>query len=317
MQLKSVVVTVINTFINDGFIGLFNKIYVRIFKPPLFIDGDKDKIRVENIEDMDRIIKETQNVFIQKNNILVILHLYYPELFDELYSQLEHIKEFDLMVSIGPNVTMDDLTKIIDKKKNVAFFRFDNIGRDIAPFFKIVNFARSFTYDYILKIHTKKSPHRIDGNFWRSSILYSLIGSENIVKDNLSLLEKSFYLVAPHNHLLSVDRCWGNNKQLFDNLIGSKEYKNFLFPAGSMYFASFPAICRLFDELESKNLVFEAECGQIDGTLAHVLERYIGYFFENNNLKMTESNSHKKKFIRFFNVRYLCNLFSSVLRDRI
>ena len=214
----------------------------------------------------------------KKHETAVILHLYYPELWEEIKGYLDNLEEnYDLYVSIPTDVEFD--TKIISQNHSSSYFyHFLNRGRDIAPFLQLLPTITSLEYQYVLKIHTKKSMHRGDGLEWRQDMIIKLIGS----KKNISIAKDAFRnedigMVAPAIHLLPIKYFWGSNKEIVDQLSEKLGIRNreFYFVSGSMYWFR-PSAISLLEKLKYDMTSFEPEVGQTDGTLAHALERFIG-----------------------------------------
>ena len=61
----------------------------------------------------------------------------------------------------------------------------------------------------------------------------------------------------------------------------------FQFPAGSMFWFRVAALEGLDDLILGED-AFEPECGQIDGTLAHAIERFVALFAEQRGYRMKE-----------------------------
>ena len=116
---------------------------------------------------------------------------------------------------------------------------------------------------------------------WRRYSLESILGSEDNVKRILTLLqEKRVGLVYPE---LFDEFGWQMLSWLANQNYGWKvleEYgihdffEIFQYPAGSFFWAKTDALRPIFDR-HYKLEDFDAEAGQIDGTLAHVMERLI------------------------------------------
>jgi lipopolysaccharide biosynthesis protein/glycosyltransferase involved in cell wall biosynthesis len=218
---------------------------------------------------------------IKQSDTAVILHLFYPELWDEIASYLENLAgDFDLYVSIG---TGDVKSKqlIQDKFPGAAVFEVENRGRDIAPFLEIFKLIYPMDYKYVCKIHTKKSLHRSDGDFWRKDLLAKLLGSEKVIESiKVSLDKEQFGLIAPDGHLLDASRHFGANKSWLDRLgrqIGFDFSKTpgAQFAAGSMFWFKPKALFPIL-HLPITSDDFEQESGLVDGTFAHAMERVIG-----------------------------------------
>jgi lipopolysaccharide biosynthesis protein len=135
-------------------------------------------------------------------------------------------------------------------------------------------------YEFVCKLHTKKSLHRPDGTVWRMEILNELLGSKAQIADiKHRLNEDKIGIIGPKNHIISTRLFMGGNQNLVTNLahrLGLKySGENFNFIAGSMFWFK-PAVIAPILNLGLRENDFSRESGQIDGTLAHALERVIG-----------------------------------------
>lgn len=219
------------------------------------------------------------NVLSRNHDTAVILHLYYPDLWPELFRYLQHIKNgYDLYVSI-PDSSLDTVEEmVLADVPSAHISRLPNRGRDIAAFLSMLELIASYEYQQICKIHTKKSLHRFDGHEWRVQILEALLGSEVVVNKIISVFDcyPQIGVVGPSSELLDYGGCVGANRQWVNWVrvrLGLKGRKaNFSFFAGSMFWfkpqTMFPIL-----ELKLSLDNFEPEQGQVDGTLAHAIER--------------------------------------------
>lgn len=218
--------------------------------------------------------------------LAVVCHLYYPQLAHEFRSYLNNIPfSFDLYISTDEAIKKTQIEK--------AFTCWDsglidvrimhNCGRDIAP--KIVGFADIYPkYEFVLHLHSKLSDHADVLTNWRGYLLETLLGSEEIVRSVFTAFEqeKNLGIIAPQ-HFEPVRHWinWGDNfpeaQRLAQRLGIEVGEKNLLdFPSGSMFWARSAALKPLLD-LKLSCAEFAQEVGQIDGTLAHAIERL--YFF--------------------------------------
>jgi lipopolysaccharide biosynthesis protein len=157
------------------------------------------------------------------------------------------------------------------------FHRTPNLGRDIKPFLTAFETTR-LANDICLKIHTKKSLHRRDGDRWRRAIFDDLIGDSKQARRIIALLKENpnIGVVSPNRHLVPVAMFPGSNlaslKQLFEVyeiVAATPELSRELFVAGSMFWFRSSAL----SPLRGKSIDFEPEHGQLDGTMAHAHER--------------------------------------------
>ena len=215
----------------------------------------------------------------RRSNTAVIFHLYYPELCDEICRYLGNLNnDFDFFVSIPEDIDFNQ-GLILQKYPNSFIYRWPNRGRDIASFLKIFSMIAPLGYEYICKIHTKKSLHLKDGTEWRTEILNELLGSDTLVKAiKQQLNDEKVGIIGPKNHIVSTRYFLGDNQALINELANrldldySGEYFNFI--AGSMFWFKPPAIAPIL-RLDLQDTDFPEEFGQKDGTLAHALERII------------------------------------------
>lgn len=223
-----------------------------------------------------------------KKTVGVHLHLYYQDLLGEMLSYLNNLPYyFDLYISCpkGSNTYLiKRKAKKLNMVKNVIVKRVENRGRDVKPMF--VDFPQELlAYDYLLHIHTKKSLYSDRERVgWRQYSLDSLLGSQDLVMRIFSLFEQdsSVGLVYPDSYedVPYLAYTWLSNeqgaRQLFERMGLKFEAGLFSYPAGSFYFARTKALKPLL-ELGLRDSDFQEELGQRDGTMAHILERTIGF----------------------------------------
>lgn len=233
------------------------------------------------------VISEINQNFKPHYNTAVILHAYYEDLACELVEKYiaQHQDKLDLIITIRSDVKASTLEKIKSTFNNVFFILVENRGRDIRPFIQALKITEGFGYKYICKVHTKKSPHRVDGQRWRESLFDDLLSSNQKVMAVLNKFEadKTLGVVAPENSItdLSIPEINLGNRVWLDKLftrLGTPELSSGYhthFPAGSMFWFRMSALESLTNKLIDED-EFELEAGQLDGTLAHAVERIIG-----------------------------------------
>lgn len=161
-----------------------------------------------------------------------------------------------------------------------------NRGRDIAPF--LIGFAdRLREVKYGMHIHTKKSPHYASAfSKWRRYLYGELAGSRAIVAGHLAALQHAeIGMSAPLDFAPLVPLLnWGGNRQRAERLIGAmggqlpSDFSPEM-PSGSMFWFKTAALAPFLD-LGLTLAHFDPEAGQVDGTLAHVIERSLFYICE-------------------------------------
>ncbi|WOJ89505.1 rhamnan synthesis F family protein [Methylocapsa polymorpha] len=220
--------------------------------------------------------------------VAVFAHIFYPELSAEIRSYLGNIPlDFDLFVS----------TDAPEKKSEIegefqAFGPgrctvqvFPNRGRDIAPF--LVGFSDEILrYDIVCHLHSKRSKHNDILYGWREYAFRQLLGSPSIVNSIFHSLDSGAVDLLFPDHFGPVVQSlnYGYDFDLMRDLLGRLGVafsKDILleFPSGSMFWARSRALAPLLDlGLQLKD--FPEETGQIDGTLAHAIERSLAFVTE-------------------------------------
>jgi lipopolysaccharide biosynthesis protein len=158
---------------------------------------------------------------------------------------------------------------------------FDNKGRDILPFLKVLGEVLAQDEGLVLKLHTKKSLHRVDGDVWRKDLLSKLITPQQARKIYESFRHcADLSIVAPEGHVISMDTYWGSNASTVHYLCRRMDIpmpvpEDAAFPAGSMFYIRPNVLGPLLD-IHLDEAEFEEEAGQVDGTMAHAIERVFG-----------------------------------------
>jgi lipopolysaccharide biosynthesis protein len=230
---------------------------------------------------------------VKRHETAVVFHLFYTDMWDEFDSYLTNLNDdFDLFVSIPEGVEFRS-ELILNKYPQAYIYRPKNQGRDIAPFINIFTEIYPLQYKYICKMHTKRSTHRQDGHIWRQDLMQKLLGSEIQVEMAKHVLDENpdVGIIAPEGHVVPGSFYWGKNEtkvHMLAQRIGIPWNKqNFQFVAGSMFWLKPSAICPI-TSLELSQRDFEDEQGQVDGTLAHALERFLGLLTQSSGFRIIE-----------------------------
>ncbi len=219
-----------------------------------------------------------------QQKIGVFIHAFYETEIEGLLPYLAHIDApFALFVSTDTVEKKSFLENVLRPiyGEAVTVGVFGNRGRDVAP--KYVGFRNEqLACDLVLHLHTKKSLHSSKLAQWRHFMLDSLLGSREICDSILGLFAENptLGIVAPRLFpaVHSAVR-WGQNycktvylaRHMGVRLERSMQID---FPAGSMFWARAAALRPILD-LGLTFGSFEPECGQVDGTTAHAIERLI------------------------------------------
>jgi lipopolysaccharide biosynthesis protein/LmbE family N-acetylglucosaminyl deacetylase/glycosyltransferase involved in cell wall biosynthesis len=230
----------------------------------------------------------------KKARLAVIIHVYYWEMFTEIACTVKQLPEpADVYISL-PQILAGRLPEVFAEFSGAQIMVVENRGRDVAPFIMIFREISELGYDRILKVHTKKSPHRADGEHWRDDILSKLVRSSKSVKAVAEAFQKSpdLGIVGPLGHVLHKSYYWGSNQELTLKLavmvgISANEKEGFHFVAGSMFWFR-PEALKPILKLPVSFYDFPEEPIPPDGTLAHAIERLFGLFAISGDYKVMQ-----------------------------
>jgi lipopolysaccharide biosynthesis protein len=154
----------------------------------------------------------------------------------------------------------------------------ENRGRDVLPFLQVAGRLYDEGVRIVLKLHTKRSTHRQDGETWRRELVEKLLAPERATSILAAFRQRpELGLVASEGHLQPLSYYWGANQANVEYLcrrtgIPTPDPGHDRFIAGTMFWARLDAMLPLLDS-HLGTWEFEDEAGQVDGTLAHAVER--------------------------------------------
>lgn len=236
----------------------------------------------------------------------VVVHLFYPDLWAEISKRLKKLKyiKFDLFVTLPKNNS--DFENTIRKTfPDAKIFLVPNRGRDILPFMHASRRISQLGYSHVLKIHTKKSKHRTDGQKWFLEMLDALIPTTvDTEKRLLSVLGKKPTMIGPSRHYISMKKYMGGNENDLSHILSAVYNKDFShkiitsqeergYFAGSMFWMSASILQKLTD-MHALPEDFPPENKQVDGTFAHAIERAFTIIAEQEAEEIYQINKQGK-----------------------
>ena len=178
--------------------------------------------------------------------------------------------------------------------RRVRLFGVDNRGRDVAPFLlNLLPAALAIGHQRFVKVHTKRSPHLVDGDRWAAHLFGSLLTPDALSTIDAALeQDASLALLAPAGTLLPMALHLDRNVDAVRAVLAGLRQDgswalNQNFIGGSMMAGRLEAIASwtsMVTELDS----FEYEKGQTDGTLAHGLERSLCLELQSRGWRIAE-----------------------------
>lgn len=227
--------------------------------------------------------------------IVVIAHLYYVELADEMLDRADHLPgNYDLVVTTSDEAKAALLREAVDRRpargaREVRVVASNN-GRDQGAFLiDCRDVILDGGYDLVVKIHSKKTPQDLFhvGRHFRRQQFTNLLNSSGYAANVIALFqqEPGLGLVFPptiHLGHPTLGRGWWSNKAGFYERCKQLGIRvplddiSPLAPFGSMYIARPDALRILVEHPWTYDDFGGVEAYQ-DGGLAHILERMPAY----------------------------------------
>lgn len=211
-----------------------------------------------------------------KVRVAILAHAYYVELLDEILACRDVLPTPAPLHLTVPLERMELVAERVSGLVDVTLHPCENRGRDIAPFLTVLGSGALDGYDAVLKLHTKRSPHLLDGETRRKLLFATLCGSREATSKALKAFED------PRTGLVGWGCCfrtgrtyWMKNetrvRELADRMQAADAARLGFFEGSMFWFR--PASLSALRELDLRPEDFEAEERQLDGTLHHAVER--------------------------------------------
>ncbi len=244
-----------------------------------------------------KIFDSQEKVYVRPTiKILVIAHVYYPEMLDEVVLHTKNIPvKYDLLITTAD----EESKKIIEQNEMLENSNAKNIeirvveqnrGRDMSSLFiTCKDKVLDGEYDWVCRLHSKKSPQNAYSmaKHFKEMMFLNLVKDENYISKVLNFLDNSKnigFAMPPMVHIgyPTLGHAWYSNKPLVQELAEKLKIRIPLddispFAAyGTMFWFRPMALKKLF-EYKWKFEDFNKEPMHYDGSLAHGLERLLAY----------------------------------------
>lgn len=233
--------------------------------------------------------------------VAVVLHLYYPEMWDTFrraFVRLGKSVQFDLYITV-PDVKKDLVREIDFGDAYIMYV--PNRGRDVLPFLQCLEVLVVRRYDYLLKLHSKKSPQRSEGDVWTDELLEKLIPPKKTLLQIIKRIEENDCgMIGPKDNYLPLNVYFTDNKKDivrilrdgFGSAVASnitEHSESYGFFAGTMFWARLSALSPIVHSGYGIG-DFPVESGQLDGTFAHAIERSVCLVCQAAGMQLYESD---------------------------
>ena len=236
--------------------------------------------------------------------ILVVAHVFYPQLWPELAGCIRNVTDRKDVV-----ITYVDEASVVEARKDFPDARFvlcENRGYDIWPFVRALRSTDLSSYDVIVKLHTKRDivdgiryhfNHAVfNGSAWRDFLLAFLKTPEAWRRTRALLLKRGVGMVADrHVVMRRRDVRIERTRQSFDaaaeflGLDPRSVRQSGQYVAGTM-FAAKPAALRPLLGKPLAAEMFDPPAGHLTETFAHVMERALGLSVSAAGLRIVAFN---------------------------
>ena len=225
-----------------------------------------------------------ESTFVRKSNIAVLVHVHYIDVWPSISDSLKQMcqTKFDLYITV---TSTPMIKEILSEYPDAHIKLFDNRGRDVLPFLKVMGSIANLGYNAICKIHSKKSVHRVDGDHLRECLYTSLLNNVvEIVKQFTD--DQSLGMLVPEKFLISYtqENMLNNHKNvssLCDDL--NIPFTDDTFPEGSMFWFRPKALSGI-EKISERDFNFED--GYCDGQITHAVERIFCLLTKHNGYKV-------------------------------
>ncbi|MDP3414618.1 rhamnan synthesis F family protein [Falsiroseomonas sp.] len=208
--------------------------------------------------------------------IALVVHAYYPELLSEVIACRDVLPAGTKLLVTVPADREYAAAAQLGGVPDASLYPVENRGRDIAPFMTLLNSGAFEPFDAVLKLHTKRSPQLRDGDT-RRRLLFTLLAGEphHTARILSAFMDPQVALVGWRAAFRTARPYWMGNESRVATLaqaMNAGDAARLGFFEGSMFWFRPAALDRL-RRLDLTPVDFEAEAGQLDGTLHHALER--------------------------------------------
>lgn len=209
----------------------------------------------------------------------VLIHAWHIDMLDELLLVLQESGLAWRIVITTPHDNVGAIREQLSRRgMNAEIMTYKNRGRYILPFLHAANFLLDQGVEIVLKLHTKRSSHRGNGEQWRRELVDRLIRPFRAAKIIAAFSQRpELGIVGPEGHVLAIKDYLGGNSDDLRSLAArcgvADPTSDGKFVSGSMFWVRLTSLRPLLDAMIFES-DFEEEAGQTDSTFAHAVERF-------------------------------------------
>ena len=234
---------------------------------------------------------------------------------DNLVSAQYDAYDLDIYFNVVDTITKEEIRQLKKGYPNETIIESENYGFDIGSFFHILEHIkqRSYSYDYLIKIHTKTN------NKSRSELLSPIMGSIQIIREMLLLFEQK-----PNVGIIAAkkNRCIDTHTDFTRNQIYLQQLIHWYFKettaickqpyiSGTMFWVRFPLIEELFMKYNLPNIY---------NSMNNIHTFDYNWYYHANNKELGNIPLHKQKLYEHYfqsgkSQRFSGNIFHAIKYD--
>ncbi len=105
----------------------------------------------------------------------LLFTIYYRESVDDISNALGDRADIDTIITLPNTIDMKMLRLVLKRFKRSFVVLTENRGRDVLPFIKAARAIDLTPYQWVLKLHGKRSVHLKSGDVWRQQLFSALL----------------------------------------------------------------------------------------------------------------------------------------------
>jgi len=226
-----------------------------------------------------RLIPPSERRIMAAPRCVVLVHVYYPELWNEIARYLRNLdgSDFDLYVNAVEGRTTAEWARDVARDFPGTRVHYSpNRGQDIGGTINLLGHVDLSRYDWVCKLHTKRSPYdSLGGDNWRVALVRACLHDVGEVLDLLAS-RPDVSMVGCREWMTPYDGGTGDpNYRHFVRLCRRLRLdpRRFIGPylAGTMFWCR-SAVMQALKDVGLRQEEFHEGYAR-DGTLAHAMER--------------------------------------------
>jgi rhamnosyltransferase len=268
----------------------------------------------------------------QFGTVAVFVHAYYVDVLKDIWQNLTYLPgQADLFISTASDGNKAIIEAFIEEQgwqKGKVEVRVVavNRGRDMSSLFiTFRDVILSNQYEMALRLHSKRTPQvgRQIGNAFRDHLMENLVNSREYIHNLYDLLEanpKMGFVVPPTIHIgfATLGHAWFTNKRPMMELAARLKIDvpvdrdTPIAAYGTMFWFRTDALKPLFEH-EWEWTEFNQEPRHVDGGLAHLLERLMGYCAQSRRYRVITIASARQLARAYAKLEYKYQLLSALM----